>query len=287
MSAENAATTGVATGSGSESHADRDDILLSIRNMCVSYADGGFAVEDFNLEMPHGSIVCIVGESGCGKTTIIRTLIGSLVGDGRVTSGEVELEGEPLLDLNEQQWCEIRGTKISTIFQDSGAMMNPVRKIGSQYVEYIRAHRDISKKEAWDIAVEMLTKMRLPDADNVMKSYPFQLSGGMRQRVGISMAMTFQPLLLLADEPTSSLDVTTQAQIVREMMELRDNYDTSIIMVTHNLGVAAYMADELIVIRSGHVVDRGTRVDILEGPVSDYTRILLDSVSTLGGDRIE
>lgn len=127
---------------------------------------------------------------------------------------------------------------MSMIFQDCGGTLNPIRRIGSQFVEYIRIHTDISKQEAWDKARSMLEKMRLPDSENIMKSYPHQLSGGMRQRVGIAIAMTFNPELLLADEPTSALDVTTQAQIVREMMELRDRFGTGIIIVTHNLGVA-------------------------------------------------
>ena len=171
------------------------------------------------------------------------------------------------------------------IFQDSGAMINPIRKIGSQYVEYIRAHKNISKKDAFGMAVEMLEKMRLPDGKHIMESYPFELSGGMCQRVGIAMAMTFQPKLLLADEPTSALDVTTQAQIVRQMMELRDDFGTGIIVVTHNIGVAAYMADKLLVMRQGKVVDSGQREDILHNPQSEYTKNLLASVPALKGER--
>ena len=164
-------------------------------------------------------------------------------------------------------------------------MINPIRKIGSQYVEYIRAHKNISKKDAFDMAVEMLEKMRLPDGKRIMESYPFELSGGMCQRVGIAMAMTFQPKLLLADEPTSALDVTTQAQIVRQMMELRDDFGTGIIVVTHNIGVAAYMADKLLVMRQGKVVDSGHREDILHNPQSEYTKNLLASVPALKGER--
>ena len=163
--------------------------------------------------------------------------------------------------------------------------MNPIRKIGSQYVEYVCAHSEKSKKEAWALGVSMLEKMRLPDAENIMNSYPHQLSGGMRQRVGIAMAMTFNPELLLADEPTSALDVTTQAQIVRQMMELRDNFGTGIIFVTHNLGVASYMADQLIVMQYGKVVDRGTREEVMGHPTSDYTKKLLAAVPEMGGER--
>ncbi len=174
---------------------------------------------------------------------------------------------------------------MSMIFQDCGGTLNPIRKIGSQYVEYIRTHQSMTKKEAWDKAVSMLTKMRLPDAENIMNSYPYQLSGGMRQRVGIAMAMTFNPELLLADEPTSALDVTTQAQIVRQMMELRDDFGTGIIIVTHNIGVAAYMADQLIVMHHGKVVDHGTREEVLNNPTSDYTRKLLEAVPEMEGKR--
>lgn len=185
----------------------------------------------------------------------------------------------------DEEWRKLRGTEMSMIFQDSGAMINPVRRIGAQYVEYIRAHENISKKDAFDKGVEMLEKMRLPSGENIMRSYPFQLSGGMRQRVGIAMAMTFQPKLLLGDEPTSALDVTTQAQIVRQMMELREKYNTSIIVVTHNIGVAAYMADKIIVMKDGRIVDSGDRDQILNHPSCEYTKNLLASVPAMGGYR--
>ena len=227
----------------------------------------------------------MVGESGSGKTTVIRAVLGALSGAGRVTSGDILYHGESLLKNSKSDWRKIRGSKMSMIFQDCGGPLNPIRKIGSQYVEYIRTHQSMTKKEAWDKAVSMLTKMRLPDAENIMNSYPYQLSGGMRQRVGIAMAMTFNPELLLADEPTSALDVTTQAQIVRQMMELRDDFGTGIIIVTHNIGVAAYMADQLIVMHHGKVVDHGTREEVLNNPTSDYTRKLLEAIPEMEGKR--
>ena len=242
-------------------------------------------MEGVSLDMDKGDIVAIVGESGSGKTTVIRAILGSLPSGGYVSKGDIVFEGESLLKYSKDQWRDLRGTKISMIFQDSGAMINPIRKIGSQYVEYIRTHEKISKKEAWAKGVDMLERMRLPNGDNIMKSYPFELSGGMRQRVGIAMAMTFQPALLLGDEPTSALDVTTQAQIVRQMMELRDEYQTSIIIVTHNLGVAAYMADKIIVMKNGRVVDSGDREKILNSPEDPYTKNLLESVPSMGGYR--
>ena len=259
--------------------------MLEIKDLAVQYGNQAPTIEHFNLSMKKGEIISVVGESGSGKTTVIRAVLGALSGAGRVTSGDILYHGESLLKNSKSDWRKIRGSKMSMIFQDCGGTLNPIRRIGSQFVEYIRIHTDISKQEAWDKARSMLEKMRLPDSENIMKSYPHQLSGGMRQRVGIAIAMTFNPELLLADEPTSALDVTTQAQIVREMMELRDRFGTGIIIVTHNLGVAAYMADQLIVMQHGKVVDRGTRDEVMDHPTSEYTRNLLQSVPELEGRR--
>lgn len=254
--------------------------MLKIDNITVQYGNNNPTIEDFNLEVGQGEIVAIVGESGSGKTTVIRSVLGLLPGQGKVTKGDIIFEGDSLLNYTEKQWNQIRGTKMSMIFQDCGSMINPNRRIGSQFIEYILVHQKMSKDKAKKKAIEMLDKMRLPQAEHIMKKYPFQLSGGQRQRVGIAMAMTFQPNLLIADEPTSALDVTTQSQIVREMMDLRDKYNTSIMIVTHNLAVAAYMADKIIVMKDGEIVDRGTREDILKNPKSDYTKRLLASVPT-------
>lgn len=254
--------------------------MLKIDNITVQYGNNKPTIEDFSLEISSGEIVAIVGESGSGKTTVIRSVLGLLPGQGKVTKGDIVFEGDSLLNYTQKQWNQCRGTKMSMIFQDCGAMINPNRRIGSQFVEYIRVHEDMPKDKAKDKAIDMLNRMRLPQAKDIMRKYPFQLSGGQRQRVGIAMAMTFQPKLLIADEPTSALDVTTQSQIVKEMMELRDKYDTSIMIVTHNLAVAVYMADKIIVMKDGEIVDRGTRDEILNNPTSDYTKRLLASVPT-------
>ena len=259
--------------------------MLEIKDLAVQYGKQDPTIEHFNLSMKKGEIISIVGESGSGKTTVIRAVLGALPGAGRVSSGDILFHGESLLKNTGNEWRKIRGSKMSMIFQDCGGTLNPIRKIGSQYVEYIRTHESVSKQEAWNKAVSMLSKMRLPDVENIMNSYAYQLSGGMRQRVGIAMAMTFNPELLLADEPTSALDVTTQAQIVRQMMELRDDYGTGIIIVTHNIGVAAYMADQLIVMHHGKVVDHGTREEVLNNPTSDYTKKLLAAVPEMEGRR--
>ena len=240
-------------------------------------------LDNICLDIKAGGQTAIVGMSGSGKTTVIRAVLGLLAGGGKVTRGDILFNGKSLLKNTQEQWRNLRGSEISMIFQDSGAMMNPTRKIGAVFTEYLQTHEKISKKDAWAKGEEMLEKMRLPSPDNIMRSYPFQLSGGMRQRVGIAMGMTYQPKLLLADEPTSALDVTTQAQIVRQM-ELRDDYGTGIIVVTHNLGVAAYMSDYIVVMKDGHIEDQGDRDHILHHSENDYTRRLLSAVPSMGGE---
>ena len=258
--------------------------LLEVKNVDISYGKN-LTVKNCSMSLEKGEICSIVGESGSGKTTVIRAVMGLLPGAGRVSAGSITYDGTDLLKLTPKEWRSLRGHDISMIFQDSGAMMNQTRLIGDSYVEYIQTHEDLSKKDAWAKGVEVIERMRLPDGDRIMRSYPFQLSGGQRQRVGIAMGMTYQPKLLLADEPTSALDVTTQAQIVRQFMELRDEYGTSIIIVTHNLGVAAYMGDKIVVMKRGEVVDQGEREYILHQSENPYTKLLLDAVPTLGGKR--
>ena len=258
--------------------------LLELKDVTISYGKREI-VKGCNLLLNEGEICSIVGESGSGKTTVIRAVLGLLAGGGKVTKGDILFEGQTLLNKSKEEWRKLRGTQISMIFQDSGAMMNPTKRVGDAFTEYIRTHEKISRKDAWEKGIVMLERMRLPSGDNIMKSYPFQLSGGMRQRVGIAMGMTYQPKLLLADEPTSALDVTTQAQIIRQFMELRDEFGTSIIIVTHNLGVAAYMADKLIVMKNGIIEDQGDREHMLHGTDNAYTKMLLDAVPSLGGRR--
>ncbi len=260
--------------------------MLKVDKISVEY-DGKRVLEDFSLELGAGQVACLVGESGSGKTTVIRSILGLLPEGGEVTQGDILFDGRSLLSSG--GYAEsLRGRDITMIFQDSGAMIDPVSTIGRQFVEYIRTQdRKAGKREAQARAINMLRQMRLPDPENVMHSYPFQLSGGMRQRVGIAMAMCFEPRLLLADEPTSALDVTTQAQIVRQMMELHTERRTSIILVTHNLGVAAYMSgpsDKIIVMKSGRIVEQGSREKILRCPAQDYTRELLAAIPTMEGE---
>jgi len=259
--------------------------MLSYKNVSVAYGGGEPALLDFTLDITQGEIVALVGESGSGKTTAIRAVMGLLSGGGRVIQGDILFEGRSLLSLSLSAWLALRGGPISMIFQDSGSMLNPIRTIGSQFVEYIRAHLPMDKTQAWERGRVMLDRMGLPHSQTIMKSYPFQLSGGMRQRVGIAMAMVFQPRILLADEPTSALDVTTQSQIVRQMMALREEYGTAIVLVTHNLGMAAYMTDRIFVMTRGRVVDAGDREQILKRSGAAYTCELLDAVPAMRGRR--
>lgn len=252
--------------------------MLNINNITVQYGNNKPTLVDLSLEMKQGEIVSIVGESGSGKTTVIRAVMGLLPGGGKITKGDIVFNGHSLVSYSRDDWNKIRGTELSMIFQDCGVMINPIRRIGKQFIEYIRMHEDISKEEAHKKAINMIDQMMLPNPENIMKSYPFQLSGGMRQRVGIAMAMTFNPKLLIADEPTSALDVTTQSQIIRNMLELREKFNTGIIMVTHNLAVAAYMSDKIIVMKDGKIVEQGTRDEILNNPKHEYTKQLLDAV---------
>lgn len=257
-------------------------MLLEVSELSVSYAEREI-VRGVNLSLDDGEVLAIVGESGSGKTTVIRAILGCLPHEGRVSGGKIIFEGKNVLANTAGEWCRLCGTKATMVFQDSGSMLDPIKRIGSQFVEYIREHSTLTKKDAAQAAEDMLRKMHLPNPENIMKSYPFELSGGMRQRVGVAMAMFFKPRLLLADEPTSALDVTTQAQVVKEMMEICQKDKTAIIIVTHNLGVAAYMSDKLIVMQAGEIVEAGRTAEIIARPQSAYTKELLDAVPQVGG----
>ena len=257
-------------------------MLLEVKNLHIQYA-GTEMVHDISFSLDSGEVLSLVGESGSGKTSVIRAILGCLPHEGRVNEGEIIFSGVNMLKNTPKMWRDISGRNISMIFQDSGSMMNPIRTIGSQFVEYILEHSSMDPQKAEKEAKEMLDKMQLPNPDTIMDSFPFELSGGMRQRVGVAMAMFFRPQLLLADEPTSALDVTTQAQVVKELMKICREDGTAIILVTHNLGVATYMSDKIMVMQNGHVVEEGTSEAIIENPQANYTKELLHSVPQIGG----
>lgn len=256
-------------------------MLLDVKNLDVSYGDK-LTVTGASIELDKGEILSIVGESGSGKTTVIRAIMGCLPGRGHVSGGSITFDGRDMQKNTREDWRKISGSEMSMIFQDSGNMINPIRRIGEQFIDYILAHApQKSKAEAAEMAKDMLNKVRLPNPQNIMNSYPFELSGGMRQRVGIAMAMIFSPKLLLADEPTSALDVTTQAQIIRQIVDVRNEYNAAVILVTHNIGVASYVSNKLMVMKNGRVVESGGR-EIIENPQHAYTKELLAAVPVLG-----
>ena len=258
-------------------------MLLEVKDLAIKYGNNAPTVSEINLTLDEGQILAIVGESGSGKTTVIRAILGYIAGNGEICNGDIFYKGKSLLSLSTKERRKMAGTNMSMIFQDSGNMINPVRKIGVQFEDYILAHKKMSRIEANKKACKMLTKMRLANPKNIMNSYQFELSGGMRQRIGIAMAMTFKPNILLADEPTSALDVTTQAQIVKQIIDIRDEDKTAVIIVTHNLGIASYMAKDIIVMKDGKIIEAGPREQIINHPQHEYTKELLATVPIIGG----
>ena len=241
------------------------------------------AVDGVDLAIPRGSIVGLVGESGCGKSVTALSVMGLLMGTtGKVAEGEILFEGRDLTKLDDEERRKMRGEKISMIFQEPMTSLNPVMKIGDQITECILMHNNISKQEAWDKAVEMLKLTGVPRVERMMKEYPFQLSGGQRQRVMIAMALVCKPKILIADEPTTALDVTIQAQILDLMENLKQKTGTSILFITHDLGVVAEVCDDVVVMYSGRVVEKGDVRSIFASPSHPYTRGLLASIPKLG-----
>ena len=258
-------------------------MLIQVKDLDISYGER-LTVAGASLELAKGEIMSIVGESGSGKTTVIRAIMGCLPGAGRVSAGSITFDGKDVLQNTPEQWRHMYGSEMSMIFQDSGNMINPIRRIGAQFIDYIQAHQpDKSKSQAYEMACQMLTNVRLPNPENIMNCYPFELSGGMRQRVGIAMAMIFSPKILLADEPTSALDVTTQAQIIRQIVDIRNEYKVAVIIVTHNIGVASYVSNKIMVMQGGKVVEYGKREDVIGNPQHEYTKQLLRAVPIIGG----
>lgn len=256
--------------------------VLKVRDLSTNN-NGVEILKNISFEIKKGEILGIVGESGSGKSTLIRALIQMMNTSERITSGEILFNERNLLDLDNKQIRKLRGNNIGVIFQNPGATLNPIRKIGKQFVQTMKSHMDISKNEALEKAANMLEKVNLKDSKCILNSYPFELSGGMKQRVAIALSMILEPEILIADEPTSALDVTVQAQVVKEMMSLRDNFDTSIIIVTHSMSVVSQMVDKIAVMYNGNIVEYGDKWDILKNPKHPYTKALIGAVPKLDG----
>lgn len=258
--------------------------MLSVKNLQTTFhTDAGdvVSVEDVSFDLNPGETLGIVGESGCGKSVTSLSVIRLLGKNGRISNGSVEFEGQDLAGISEKEMRKIRGGKISMIFQEPMTSLNPVFTIGYQITETIRLHMQMSKQEAKDYAVEMLKKVGIPRAESVVNSYPHELSGGMRQRVMIAMALSCKPDLLIADEPTTALDVTIQAQILHLMRVLRQESGTSIMLITHDLGVVAEMADRIIVMYAGQVIESADVFALFDYPAHPYTIGLMKSIPSI------
>ena len=259
--------------------------LLQVNEIVVDFKTrhGNARVLDHvNLSLNHGEILGVVGESGCGKSMTALSIMGLVPNPpGKVTSGSIQLEGRELVGLSESELCRIRGKEISMIFQEPMSSLNPVFTVGEQIAESVRLHENASPRAARARAVEMLKAVEIPEAEARARAYPHQLSGGMRQRVMIAIALACRPRVLIADEPTTALDATVQAQIFDLLQDLQRDTGTAIIMITHDMGAIAELADQVAVMYAGRVVEQGKVETVLGAPEHPYTKGLIDCVPHL------
>ncbi len=254
--------------------------LLEISNLSIAY-NNKIAVDDVSLTVCEGNIITIVGQSGSGKSTLLHSVLGLLPSSATITTGTIFYSLYNLHKMTDKLRRKVSGEEISMIFQNSESHFDPIKKIKSQFDEFLKAHKKMSKAELLALEVETFEQMGFKDPLRVLASYPFELSGGMQQRVALAMAIALKPKLILADEPTSALDVTLQRQIIKQIIELSEQMNTAVLLVTHNMGVAAYMSDKIAVMNQGKIVEFGTRDEIINSPKHDYTKKLLDSVPEL------
>ena len=257
--------------------------LLEVRDLHTSFftpAGEVRAVNGVSFDLERGKVLGIVGESGSGKSVTAYSIMQILASIGKIVSGSIKLDGQELVGAGEKVMKTVRGNKISIIFQDPMTSLNPTYTIGHQLIEAITLHTDRNKKQAWERAVEMLRLVNVNEPEKRMKQYPFEFSGGMRQRVMIAMALACEPDRLIADEPTTALDVTIQAQILELMKSLQEELGMAIIMITHDLGVVAQMCDEVIVLYAGSICEQGTADEIFYNPRHEYNKGLMRSIPT-------
>ncbi|AJY74785.1 ABC transporter ATP-binding protein [Paenibacillus beijingensis] len=263
--------------------------LLEVKDLKTEFLTGNGpvrVVDGVDLVLNKGETLGVVGESGCGKSVTSMSIMGLLPkGQSRIAGGDIRFRDQSLLSLSAKEMRQVRGNRIAMIFQEPMTSLNPVFKIGNQISEALRFHKNISKKEAWSQAVGMLKKVGIPRPEQIAQEYPHQLSGGMRQRVMISMAMACNPEVLIADEPTTALDVTIQAQILELMRELQHEQETAIMLITHDLGVVAETCQRVVVMYAGQVVEEAEVGMLFKHPLHPYTKGLLGSLPQLAGEK--
>jgi len=257
--------------------------LLDVQHLSVTFGGPSPAVDDVSFQMAAGETLGLVGESGSGKSVTAFSILRLLQPPGRISGGSVMFQGRDLLTLPESEMREVRGAGISLIFQEPMTALNPVMRVGDQIGEALLVHGKATRAEARTRAVELLDAVKIPDAARRVRDYPHQLSGGMRQRVMIAIALACRPPLVIADEPTTALDVTIQAQVLELLRELKARYNLALLLITHDFGVIAEMADRVAVMFKGKLVEHGPVRDILRHPSHEYTRTLLAAVPGAGG----
>lgn len=252
--------------------------MLEVKNLSVNYfseAETVRAVSEMSLAVAPGESLGIVGESGSGKSTVALAIMRLISPPGRIVGGEVNFHGRDLLKLTEEEMIKIHGAKISMIFQDPFTSLNPVYTVGDQIAEAIELHQGLGRKQAWHKAIEMLEIVRIKDSGVRIRDYPHQFSGGMQQRVMIAMALACRPELLIADEPTTALDVTIQAEILKLLKDLQSELGLTIIYITHNFGIIKEICNRVIVMHDGRKVEEGSTAEVLESPKEEYTKRLI------------
>jgi oligopeptide/dipeptide ABC transporter ATP-binding protein len=257
--------------------------LLDVKNLSIDFkTSNGIvkAVEDVNFKINEKEIFALVGESGCGKSTIAFSLMKLLAKNGMIVDGNIDFKGKDVLKLTEKEMFAFRGKEIGMIFQNPLDSLNPVMTVGKQTLEALLLD-NITKEKAWQKVIEIFEDVRIPDSKERIKSYPFELSGGMRQRAMISMMIARKPQLLIADEPTTALDVTIQAQILKVIKRLKDEFNTSVLLITHDFGVVAETADRIGVMYAGNLVEMGEVFEVFENPLHPYTKLLMQALPTI------
>lgn len=267
--------------------------IISAKDVEITFSLRGKklkAIRKCSLDLYEGETLAIVGESGSGKSVFTKTFVGMLDANGKITGGSIMYDGEDVAKYKEKDWLKIRGKKIAMVMQDPMTSLNPLKKVGKQIQESIEHHQGLKGAEAKKAAIEMLAKVGIPDPERRYDQYPHEFSGGMRQRAMIAMAMSCSPKVLIADEPTTALDVTIQAQIFELMEKLKREHDTAIMLITHDMGVVSELADDVAVMYMGSIVERGSVREVLKYPAHPYTAALLRSIPILHkgrGQRLE